>query len=214
MTYGWVQDQVLKLLNQYSIGGTNVPITYNNQADFINRIPSLVNDAIMEIATTAKKIPASVELTELYCDEVGEYKRYRLPQNFYQFQTGSVIRTADGRRLHTNHYRLEGRDYVLIPKDESGDYTITYYRYPALVPESASMITTPDEIRLDNTDETHMAIPFYVASFLLADSDAFRCSLFYNKYEDKLAKMSAGISAEAAPVEDIYATNWSGSDVY
>ena len=42
----------------------------------------------------------------------------------------------------------------------------------------------------------------------------YRDDLFYNKYEDKLAKMSAGISAEASQVEDIYATNWSGSDVY
>ena len=214
MTYGWVQNQVLKLLNQYSIAGTGVPTTYNNQADFINRIPSLVNDAIMEIATTVKKIPASVELTSLYCDEVGEYKRYRLPQNFYQFQSGSIIRTADGQRLHTNRYRIEGRDYVLIPKDEAGDYTINYYRYPTLVPESASASTDPDKIRLDNTEETHMAIPFYVASFLLADSDAFRCSLFYNKYEDKLAKMSEGISVEVTPVEDAYLTDWSGNGVY
>ena len=42
---------------------------------------------------------------------------------------------------------------MLIPKDESGDYTITYYRYPALVPESASMITTPDDIAANATSE-------------------------------------------------------------
>lgn len=214
MTYGWVQDQVLKLLNQYSIGGTNVPTTYNNQADFINRIPSLVNDAIMEIATTAKKIPATVELSGLYYDEVGEYKRYRLPQNFYQPQTGSVVLTADGKRLHTNQYRLEGRDYVLIPKDVNGAYSLAYYRYPALLPEGAANIATLWKIPLDNTEETHMAIPFYAASFLLADSDAFRCSLFYNKYEDKLAKMAAGISVEIVPVEDAYLTDWSGNGVY
>lgn len=213
MTYGWVQDQVLKLLNQYSIGGTNVPTTYNNQADFINRIPSLVNDAIMEIATTAKKIPATVELSGLYYDEVGEYKRYRLPQNFYQPQTGSVVLTAEGTRLHTNQYRLEGRDYVLLPKDVRGVCSLAYYRYPALLPESEDS-TTLRKIQLDNTEETHMAIPFYVASFLLADSDAFRCSLFYNKYEDKLAKMDAGVSLEIVPVVDAYLTDWSGSDVY
>lgn len=213
MTYGWVQDQVLKLLNQYSIGGTDVPTTYNNQADFINRIPSLVNDAIMEIATTAKKIPATVELTGLYYDEVGEYKRYRLPQNFYQPQTGSVVLTADGARLHTNQYQLEGRDYVLLPKDVEGAYSLAYYRYPALLPEGEDSAMLR-RIQLDNTEETHMAIPFYAASFLLADSDAFRCSLFYNKYEDKLAKMDAGVSLEIVPVEDAYLTDWSGNGVY
>lgn len=213
MTYGWVQDQVLKLLNQYSIGGTNVPTTYNNQADFINRIPSLVNDAIMEIATTAKKIPATVELSGLYYDEVGEYKRYRLPQNFYQPQTGSVVLTAEGTRLHTNQYRLEGRDYVLLPEDVKGAYSLAYYRYPALLPEDEDSPKLR-QIQLDNTEETHMAIPFYVASFLLADSDAFRCSLFYNKYEDKLAKMDAGVSLEIVPVEDAYLTDWSGNGVY
>ena len=213
MTYGWVQDQVLKLLNQYSIGGTNVPTTYTNQADFINRIPSLVNAAIRESATSAKKIPATVELSGLYYDEVGEYKRYRLPQNFYQPQTGSVVLTEDGTRLHTNQYRLEGQDYVLLPKEVQGVYSLAYYRYPALLPEGEDN-TTLRKIWLDNTEETHMAIPFYVASFLLADSDAFRCSLFYNKYEDKLAKMDAGVSLEIVPVVDAYMTDWSGNGVY
>lgn len=206
MTYKWVRDQVLKLLNQYSIAGTPVARTYNNQEDYLNRIPSLVNDAIMEIATTAKKIPATVRLADLYREESeGGNARYRLPSNFFQFQTGSVVKTTDGRRLHTNVYQVEGRSYLLIPEDEVGDYAITYYRYPALLSD-----TPADSARLDNTEETHMAIPYYVAAFLVSGEDAFRCALFNNKYEDKLAKMSAGVFVEVSPVADVYGSEGGG----
>lgn len=209
MTYKWVRDQVLKLLNQYSIAGTPVARTYNNQEDYLNRIPSLVNDAIMEIATTAKKIPATVRLADLYReeDDEGGNARYRLPSNFFQFQTGSVVKTTDGRRLHTNVYQVADRSYFLIPKDEVGDYSITYYRYPALLSDPPAE-STP----LDNTEETHMAIPYYVAAFLVAGEDAFRCALFNNKYEDKLAKMSTGTFVEVVSVADIY--DASGGGVY
>ena len=206
MTYKWVRDQVLKLLNQYTMAGAPVANTYNNQDDYLNRIPSLANDAIMEIATTVKKIPATVRLADLYREEDdGENVRYRLPSNFFQLQTGSVVVTTDGRRLHTNVYQVEGRSYFLIPKDEVGDYAITYYRYPALLPDAP-----PESTRLDNTEETHMAIPYYVAAFLVAGEDAFRCALFNNKYEDKLAKMSTGTFVEVAPVADVYDTDGGG----
>lgn len=206
MTYKWVRDQVLKLLNQYSIAGTPVAPTYNNQEDYLNRIPSLVNDAVMEIATTAKKIPATVRLADLYREEnEGGNARYRLPSNFFQFQTGSVVKTTDGRRLHTNVYQVEDRSYFLIPEDEVGDYAITYYRYPALLPDPPA-----ESARLDNTEETHMAIPYYVAAFLVSGEDAFRCALFNNKYEDKLAKMSSGVFVEVSPVDDVYGSEGGG----
>ena len=48
------------------------------------------------------------------------------------------------------------------------------------------------------------AVAFYVASFLVAQDDSFLCSLFYNKYEDKLSKMGSGVTAEIRPVDDAY----------
>ena len=216
MTYEQVKNQVLQLLNQYTVAGTPVASSYNNQQDYLNRIPALVNDAMMEIATTARKIPAVLNLLVVDpdddeeseepvvpYDEFGDRIRFELPADFYQFKTGDTfLTTEDGRALHTNRYEIQGRKYLLVPKKEieaGRTYTITYYRYPTLLGEK------PDaDAELDNVAETHYAIPFYVAAFLVIHDDNFQFSAFYNKYEDKLQKMSPGIAVEAAAVGDVY----------
>ena len=45
MTYGQVRDHVLMLLNQYTIAGSAVEPSYNNQQDYLARIPALVSTA-------------------------------------------------------------------------------------------------------------------------------------------------------------------------
>ena len=199
MTYGQVRDQVLKLLNQYSIAGSLVAGSYNNQQDYLNRIVSLANDAITEVATSARKIPALICLADLEAEERGAEMWYELPEDFYQLISGSIVTTREGATLHTNVYAIQGKNYLVIPKEEKGPFSLAYYRYPALLPEHPS-----DDVQLDNEPETHSAVAFYVASFLVAQDDSFLCSLFYNKYEDKLSKMSAGLSAEIHSVGDAY----------
>lgn len=199
MNYGQVRDQVLKLLNQYTRAGAAVEPSYNNQQDYLNRIPGLVNDAMMEIATTARKIPATIALDDLPSQALGEEVRYQLPESFWQFLSGSVVTTREGRTLHTNCYTLQGRRYLLLPQEEAGSCTITCYRYPELLSDKPA-----DTDQLDNAPETHFAIPFYVASYLVAGEDNFLCALFYNKYEDKLAKMGQGLTAQVQSVSDSY----------
>ena len=50
MTYGQVKSYILQLLNQETIAGGTVADNYNCQADYLLRIPHLVNDAMTEIA--------------------------------------------------------------------------------------------------------------------------------------------------------------------
>lgn len=203
MTFEQVQNQVLKLLNQYSVAGTLVAPAYNNQQDYLNRVASLANDAVMEIATTARKISATLDLSTLESEDAGDWVRYELPEDFYQFKTGdTLLTTDDGRLLHTNLYTISGKKCLLVPKreiEEGSSYTITYYRYPKLLSEKPA---PTDE--LDNAPETHYAVPFYVAAFLVIHDDNFLFASFYNKFEDKLAKMSAGLSVEARSVDDVY----------
>lgn len=199
MTYGQVRDQVLKLLNQYSVAGTKVDASYNNQQDYLLRIPSLVNDAMVEIATTARKIPATLRLADLPQEDLGRMVRFELPQNFYQFISGSVVKTMEGIVLHTNHYAVQGHKFLLVPAEEVEDYSLTYYRYPNLLTER------PDDLdELDNEPETHYAVACYVAAYLADYDDAALGALLHNAYEDKLMKMSAGLSAEVHPVADAY----------
>ena len=203
MTFEQVQNQVLKLLNQYSVAGTLVAPAYNNQQDYLNRVASLANDAVMEIATTARKISATLDLSTLESEDAGDWVRYELPEDFYQFKTGdTLLTTDDGRLLHTNLYTISGKKCLLVPKreiEEGSSYTITYYRYPQLLGDKPA---PTDE--LDNAPETHYAVPFYVAAFLVIHDDSFLFASFYNKFEDKLAKMSAGLSVEARSVDDVY----------
>lgn len=199
MNYGQVRDQALKLLNQYSIAGTKVEPDYNNQQDYLSRIPALVNDAMMEIATTSRKIPALLELDGLARWDIGEQVCYELPEDFFQLISGDIYDTKEGRVAHTNCVRLRGRKCLLVPKQEAGSYTVGYYRYPALLSD-----TPADTDELDNEPETHWAIAFYVAAYLVQHDDLSLCALFNNKYEDKLSKLSAGLASESCPTDDVY----------
>lgn len=204
MKYKEVRDKTLMLLNQYSVAGEKMEASYNDQQDYLNRIPSLVNDAVMEIATTYRKIPVVLRLNDLTAEDLGGAARYELPDDFFQFRSGdALLTTEDGRVLHTNVCAIQGRKYLLVPKGEArrlGDCAVTYYRYPRpLDPLS------PDENdELDNVPETHYAVPYYVASFLVSQDDPFLCSLLYNKYEDRLGKMGPDVSAAAAQTEDAF----------
>ena len=199
MNYGMVRDQVLMLLNQYTVAGNPVAGTYNNQQDYLNRIPALVNDAMMEIATTARKIPAVLKLEDLEQTKEGDQVRYTLPEDFYQLISGSIVRTDRGTLLHTNLYTIRGRKYLTVPGEEAGGYALDYYRYPSLLGEKPR-----DTDELDNEPDTHCAVPFYVAAFLADHDDPWLAALFNNKFEDKLAKLSGGRTAEVRPTADAY----------
>lgn len=208
MTYLELKNSVLRLLNQKTIAGDEVADTYNNQADYIDRIASLANDCMMEVSTSVRKIQTTMRLCMLPREDLGKQIRYRLPMDFYQFKTGDTlkkIKTDEGVWLHSNTYMLNGRKYLYIPSKEDGDYQITYYRYPHLLDEYPA----PDD-ELDNTPEVQQAIPYYVAALLVVHDDAFLYATFYNKFEDKLARMIPDIAVDVAPVADAYAFGFPG----
>lgn len=199
MNYKQVRNQVLKLLDQYTVAGELVQSTYNNQEDYLNRIPSLANDAIMEIATTYRKIRAYMHLSDMPYEDLGKELRYEMPGDFYRFSSGSVVRTTDGRIIHTNDYIMQGRHYLIVPKKEADDYSIEYYRYPMLLAESPK-----DDDELDNEPETHHAIPYYVAAFLAERDDPHIGAMLNNKYQELVQNMGAGVAAEVHSVGDSY----------
>ena len=81
MTYGELKNRVLELIFSYSVAGSQIPATYNNQADYIAMIPGLVNNGQMDIATSVKRIPAIVLLADLEQEQVGERILYMLPDD-------------------------------------------------------------------------------------------------------------------------------------
>lgn len=205
MTYKELREQVLMLLHQYSVAGSPVEPLYNNQADDLVRIPAFLNEAAMEIATTVRKIPAVLDLSELPCEDLGRQLRFVLPENFYQFKSGDTVRSDDGRLLHTNCYLFHGRQCLVLPKEEAANCRITYYRYPWLLDREPDDAAVPD-----NAPETHTALCCYAAAMLAAHSDPWLCSLLMNRYDDKLRKLQATLSAEVHPVQDDYGLTGGG----
>jgi hypothetical protein len=321
MTYQECKNQVLKLLNQYTIAGSAVADGYNNQADYIRRIPSLINDAMMEISTTVRKLEAlcdlrvggaqSLTITSQPADATGELdsyvsfavevlgdgvtylwysntsgvwkktsfssskksvltvkvtevrdgKQFRckvtdqygntvtsnaatlhvgtptpvpaptpvMPQNeegnyvsmasltdvqaqfvmppdMFQIPSGNVFRYFDGSVGSLGHlttYTFQGRRCIIVPREfiKSGG-TLLYWRYPVMLPEDDEDIDPDTE--LDNTEDVHRAIPYYVAGALAMHDDPFLAATLMNGYEDKLAKMEPPVTAEANQAIDVY----------
>lgn len=200
MTYGEVRDAALQLINQYTIAGDKIAPTYNNQQDYLNRIPFLVNDAQMYIATTAKRIPASTPLSRLAYTEAGRWRIYRMPGDFFQFHNLSALVIHGHEPTRVPFLRTEGSSQFMLSPGVPEDSIIDYYRYPnALAAEPA------DSEELDNTIETHQAIPYYVAAHIVMQDDPYQQASLYNEFETRMSRLGTPVTVEHIPIADSYA---------
>jgi hypothetical protein len=76
---------------------------------------------------------------------------------------------------------------------------VEYYRYPKSIGDDPS-----DDLELDNTPDTHAALPYFVASQLVMYDDAFRYSALHNEWETRLSRLTEPVTVEYAPVDDVY----------
>ena len=97
MTYGQMRDRVLMLLNQYSIAGGKIRVTYNNQADYLTRVPGAVNEALVYLATTARRLRKVRQLEE--AERTGTWRVFALPEDCWQVCSGGVFRLLGEDRL-------------------------------------------------------------------------------------------------------------------
>lgn len=204
MNYGEVRDAALNLVHQETIAGEMIPPTYNNQQDYLNKIPSLINAAQMDIATTAKFIPEAVMLANLRYTEMGHNRVYTLPGNMWQRRgSGLLVPTLspldDGafyRRF--NQVRMIGRDKLIVPSKLPEDTILEYFRYPEQLSGNPS-----DTEEMDNVPEVHVILPYYVAAHLVITDDPFLYASFYNTYESRKAGLQELVYSEPGQVEDV-----------
>lgn len=199
MKYGEIKREVLGHINQYSMAGSPVAASYNNQADYLNRIPLLINEGVLNVCTLVKPIPTLYTLTD--GEDYGSMTRYELPDDFWSLRSGGVTVVRGGRFQRTNEYRLQGRKYLLTPKGRGGEYTVEYYRYPNRLPIDGSLT---DDYELDEDLEVIQAATYYAAANLVLLEDEFAYASLYNDYESRLSRISPGITLEVAPTEDAY----------
>ena len=196
MTYGQVKRAALRLLNAGTIAGLEIPPSYNDQADLVLAMPSLVDDAVMQIATTVKKIPAAASLEKLEKTGAGSGVLYTLPADCWRLMNGGLLRPGDDRRF--SDYRLLGRQ-LLLPAEEP-ELWVEYWRYPA------SVGNEPDEDSpLDNSPDTHTAVPYFVAGQLVMYDDAYRYAALHNEWESRLRRLGEAVFTESSRVRDAYA---------
>ena len=197
MKYGEIKREVLAHINQYTMAGSKIAPYYNNQEDYLNRIPNLINEALVNIRTLVKPIPVVFALTEGI--PYGGMMRYQLPEDFWSLRSGGVTVIRDGQFRRTNQYRLQGRQYVLVPQD-GGSYTVEYYRYPEQLPTEG----LTDDYELMEDLEVLQAATYYAAANLVMLEDEFAYASLYNDYESRLGRISPGVTAEVGTVEDVY----------
>lgn len=206
MTYGQVKKAALQLIFSESIAGDPIANTYNNQADYVRAIPNLVNDGMMYIATTVKRIPELVPLTSLESQDFGAYTLYTMPENFWRLDNGGLIwqRPELGggytmQRFH--HYKIYANNKLMISKKVPNldQMIVEYYRYPEMLKDDPK-----DSIELDNTPDTHAALPYFVAAQLVMYDDAFRYASLHNEWETRLSRLTEPVTVEYAPVDDVY----------
>lgn len=200
MDYKWAKDYTLELINQYSIAGAVTPETYNNQADYIARIPKLLNDAQMYVATSVGKIRAVEELENLSCDDNGKWRVYTMPRDYWQLCSGGLIRYDEhGELERCNLYHAIGANQIAVSKSVSGNMSAEYYRLPRSLPENPA-----DDEPLDNTVPAQMTLPYYVAAHLVMYDNAFAYQALMNEFETRLNRLVGAPTIIYGTVADTY----------
>ena len=198
MTYGQMRDRVLMLLNQYSIAGGKIRVTYNNQADYLARVPGAVNEALVYLATTARRLRSVRKLEE--AERAGVWRVFVLPEDCWQICSGGVFRLgADGSVERTNGFRLLGEDRLAVAGAADGAWMLEYFRYPVLLrekPEDGDLVDCPPECA--------GAVACYAAAQLAALDDANLQAALYNEFENRLSRLGELPVANREEIGNMY----------
>ena len=211
MTLKDICDMTLQLVNQYSISGKEIPDTYNAQADYLRRIPGLVNDCLVYLYTNAiPQVAQYIFRKEKGDTASGEFDEYELPMNFCR-PYGSSVPKLRGKELSVNKYRwVAGRRLAISPEIE-GQITVDYYRYPILFSvgfeasgDGKQWSYVDGDVECDAPLEAQYAIPYYVAAHIIQQDYLSESYILMNEFELKMSRISVVPVLEVAPCEDVY----------
>lgn len=199
MLYKDFTNRVLQLINRYTLTGEQILPSYNAQADYLIRIPGLLDSAQQYLATTTKKIYSCMPLDWDMAEEREGFYIIQMPSDFFQLCGRGISRMRAGEYTAYHRYRWMGRDKIIIPKADAADMELHYYRYPFEVP-----IEPDDTFELDSTPDAQDAAAYYVAAMLLMEDNAFAYQALYNEFENRRQQMFELPQTEYDSVEDLY----------
>ena len=199
MTYGYIRDQSLRLVMQYSMAGSVIPGSYNSQQDYVNMIPGLIDDAMMTITTKYRPIVAEATLDPDGAEVRGNYLAYRMPDDYYELCARGILRYTDKNLELCGNYRFVGDRTLLVPRSLTGMLVVQYFRYPRQLGKD------PDEqTELDNYPDVQTAIPYFVAANLVRQEDAFAYQTLMAQFNEKLSVLPRRPQTDIAETKDLY----------
>ena len=198
MTYGEVKRMALKLIFSDTAAGQPIAASYNDQADYIKAIPALVDSAQADIALRGRRLPALCRVRELAAREEGGFRVMELPGDCRELMHGGLLLpSAEGLERYRQYSLAGGK--LWLSKSAPEGLLIEYWRYPLSVGESPN-----DSLELDNSPDTHSAIPFFVAAQLVLYDDSYRYAALRNEYENRISALRESPRAEETDIEDVY----------
>ena len=195
MQYRNIKRAVLELVDQYSTAGEVISPAYNHQSDTIQKIPGLINQALLDIRTGPYPERSVCRL------EHGEtlsngWKQHILPGDFWRLCSGGVRKLSDDGPQCTNEYQLLGGRTLLTPE---GVYLVEYYHYPEQLPDDPA-----DEYEFSESPEAIRIACLYAAACLMRTEDEFAYTTLSNEYEARLSRLTPALAAETRTVQDVY----------
>ena len=193
------------LINQYTIAGNDIALSYNCQDDYVLKIPALLDSAQKYLATTTRPIYAEYVLDWDAAEHKNGFYVFKMPSDFWQLIGRGIPVMKDGVYTQYHRYRWMGRDKLVIPEQDRADMVVYYYRYPKPVPEKPD-----DDFELDNEPDAQEASAYYVAANLVMYDNAYAHASLYNEFESRRQQMFERPQTEYDSVEDLYGTPGDG----
>lgn len=195
MTYGDFKSFVLGLINQAQAQGKVLDEQYNDQADYLQRIPGLYNAAMLELASEAVTLVGVMEpIASPTVRPCNGFVAVMVPNDFIGMTGDGIPVIRDGQMTRVKGYYMVGASTVMVREDLVRNGILEYRRRPQRLPMDPANID--DSKRLDGTEEMQTAAAYYTAAMLVLQDDAFAYSALRNEYDDKLSEMKRRLRAE------------------
>jgi len=207
VTYGQFRDFVLSLINQYSANDKQIVRDYNDQADYVNRIPRLYNDAMSEIASQTDEFTGVMDVGVLPKNLVRPGWIAVTPPEDYMRMTGAGIPVVRGGVMYrSNDYHVMGDGRVVLSAELFRNGLIEYCRKPRRLDVEPQELTGAEV--LDGPDECNYAAAYHVAALLVLEDNPYMYSVLESGYEDRLKQIKTKLRADTGAVCDSYALNY------
>lgn len=209
MDYAQIKRIVLELINQYSIGGSQISPAYNNQSDYIHRIPNLINQAFSDIH---RVVPRRMEFrisprSGEPLDPGSHWGLWTMPSDCRTMVSGGVtMLDGDGTPVPFPLFRmLNGGRSIAMPvlraEYDKCSFLVEYEAEPEQLPVDPGNAAVPaDTYELTEDTDTIQTACVYAAAMLLMLEDEYAYDALHAEYQRRLAAMRPPVTAEYVDV--------------